>query len=73
MSMKLYVGNLGYQISKDGLEQLFAQAGTIESARVGATIAGNPRGFGFVAMSSREEGAGPSRNLMEEKSMAAGL
>jgi RNA recognition motif-containing protein len=57
MSMKLYVGNLGYQISNDGLEQLFAQAGTIESARVGATIAGNPRGFGFVAMSSREEGA----------------
>jgi RNA recognition motif-containing protein len=57
MSMKLYVGNLGYQISNDGLEQLFAQAGTIESARVATTIAGNPRGFGFVAMSSREEGA----------------
>lgn len=57
MSMKLYVGNLDYQISNDGLEQLFAQAGKIESARVIATIAGNPRGFGFVEMSSREEGA----------------
>ena len=57
MSMKLYVGNLGYQISNDGLEQLFAQAGKIESARVINTIAGNPRGFGFVEMSSREEGA----------------
>ena len=57
MSMKLYVGNLGYQISNDGLEQLFAQAGKIESARVITTIAGNPRGFGFVEMSSREEGA----------------
>jgi len=55
--MKLYVGNLGYQISNDGLEQLFAQAGTIESARVATSIAGNPRGFGFVEMSSREEGA----------------
>jgi RNA recognition motif-containing protein len=55
--MKLYVGNLGYQISNDGLEQLFAQAGKIESARVITTIAGNPRGFGFVEMSSREEGA----------------
>jgi cold-inducible RNA-binding protein len=57
MSMKLYVGNLDYQISNDGLEQLFAQAGKIESARVITTIAGNPRGFGFVEMSSREEGA----------------
>jgi RNA recognition motif-containing protein len=55
--MKLYVGNLGYQISNDGLEQLFAQAGTIESARVATSIAGNPRGFGFVEMSSPEEGA----------------
>ncbi len=57
MSMKLYVGNLDYRISNDGLGQLFAQAGTIESARVSTTIAGNPRGFGFVEMSSREEGA----------------
>ena len=57
MSIKLYVGNLDYQISNDGLEQLFAQAGKIESARVITTIAGNPRGFGFVEMSSREEGA----------------
>jgi len=55
--MKLYVGNLDYQISNDGLEQLFAQAGKIESARVITTIAGNPRGFGFVEMSSHEEGA----------------
>jgi cold-inducible RNA-binding protein len=57
MSMKLYVGNLDYQISNYGLEQLFAKAGKIESARVVTTIAGNPRGFGFVEMSSREEGA----------------
>ena len=53
MSMKLYVGNLDYQISNDGLEQLFAQAGKIESARVVTTFAGNPRGFGVVEMSSR--------------------
>jgi cold-inducible RNA-binding protein len=57
MFMKLYVGNLDYQISNVGLEQLFVQAGKIESARVVTTIAGNPRGFGYVEMSSREEGA----------------
>src|SRR5262245_28429371 len=56
MSMKLYVGNLGHQISNDSLEQLFAQAGTVESALVVTTLAGNPRGFGFVEMSSRAEG-----------------
>jgi RNA recognition motif-containing protein len=55
--MKLYVGNLDYQISNDGLERLFAQAGKIESARVITNTTGNPRGFGFVEMSSREDGA----------------
>jgi RNA recognition motif-containing protein len=57
MSKKLYVGNLGNQISNDDLEQLFAQAGTIESARIVTTIVGNPRGFGFVEMFSRKGGA----------------
>ena len=64
--MKLYVGNLDYQISNDGLEQLFAQTGTIESARVVTIIAGN-RSFGLVEMSSREEGAAaiPKFNVWE--------
>lgn len=57
MSMKLYVGNLGEQISSHGLEVLFAQVGTVESAQIVTTNAGNSLGFGFVAMGSREEGA----------------
>jgi cold-inducible RNA-binding protein len=58
MSMKLYVGNLAFQTSSDDLQQLFAQAGTVESAAViEDRETGRSRGFGFVEMSSKEEGA----------------
>jgi RNA recognition motif-containing protein len=55
--MKLYVGNLSFQTSSDDLEQLFAQAGTVESASVVEDRdTGRSRGFGFVEMSTKEEG-----------------
>ena len=57
MSMKLYVGNLAFQTSSQELQQLFAQAGTVESANiVEDRDTGRSRGFGFVEMSSKEEG-----------------
>ena len=57
MSMKLYVGNLAFQTSSDDLQELFAQAGTVESASVVEDReTGRSRGFGFVEMSSNEEG-----------------
>lgn len=56
MSMKLYVGNLAFQTTSDDLQQLFAQAGTVESASVVEDRdTGRSRGFGFVEMSSKEE------------------
>jgi len=57
MSMKLYVGNLSFQTSSEDLQELFAQAGTVESASVVEDReTGRSRGFGFVEMSSSEEG-----------------
>ena len=57
MSMKLYVGNLAFQTSSEDLQQLFSQAGTVESASVVEDReTGRSRGFGFVEMSSKEEG-----------------
>jgi RNA recognition motif-containing protein len=57
MSMKLYVGNLAFQTSSADLQQLFAQAGTVETATVVEDRdTGRSRGFGFVEMSTKEEG-----------------
>ncbi len=57
MSMKLYVGNLAFQTTSEDLQQLFAQAGTVESANViEDRETGRSRGFAFVEMSSKEEG-----------------
>ena len=57
MSMKLYVGNLAFQTTGEDLQELFAQAGTVESASViEDRDTGRSRGFAFVEMSSNEEG-----------------
>lgn len=56
MSGKLYVGNLSYRASEEELQELFQQAGGVESIKIVTDIAsGRSRGFGFVEMSSREE------------------
>jgi RNA recognition motif-containing protein len=47
---KLYVGNFGYSVTKEELEELFAKYGEIKEIKV---IEG--RGFGFVEMSSPAE------------------
>ncbi|CAN5730912.1 hypothetical protein BH18ACI4_BH18ACI4_26180 [soil metagenome] len=58
MTMKLYVGNLAFSTSSQDLQELFATAGTVESASVVEDRdTGRSRGFGFVEMSSKEEGA----------------
>jgi RNA recognition motif-containing protein len=56
MSTKLYVGNLAFQTTNQDLEQLFGQAGTVQSASVVEDRdTGRSRGFAFVEMSSQEE------------------
>ena len=58
MTMKLYVGNLSFQTTSDELTTLFAQAGTVESVSlIEDRETGRSRGFGFVEMSTKEEGA----------------
>jgi RNA recognition motif-containing protein len=56
MSTKLYVGNLAFQTTSQDLQQLFGQAGTVESANiVEDRDTGRSRGFAFVQMATQEE------------------
>jgi len=58
MGKKLYVGNLAFQTSSQDLQDLFAQAGTVESAQViEDRDTGRSKGFGFVEMASDDEAA----------------
>jgi RNA recognition motif-containing protein len=58
MSTKLYVGNLAFQTTNQQLQDLFAQAGTVQSANViEDRDTGRSRGFAFVEMSTNAEAA----------------
>ena len=58
MAKKLYVGNLAFQTTGQDLQDLFAQAGTVESAQIiEDRDTGQSKGFAFVEMSSEEEAA----------------
>jgi RNA recognition motif-containing protein len=55
--MKLYVGNLAYSVTDSDLEAMFAPHGTVQSAQVIMDRdTGRSKGFGFVEMSSAQEG-----------------
>ena len=56
MNKKLYVGNLGYNVSKNDLEEMFSAHGTVISAQVITDReSGRSKGFGFVEMGSDKE------------------
>lgn len=57
MAKRLYVGNLGYDVSSADLERMFTQFGPVRSAEVIMDRAtGRSKGFGFVEMDT-DEGA----------------
>ena len=52
MGMKLYVGNLSYEVTSSSLEELFAPYGAVRSAQViQDRDTGRSKGFGFVELS----------------------
>jgi RNA recognition motif-containing protein len=58
MSMKLYVGNLAFETTSNDLQTMFAEVGTVESVSlIEDRETGRSRGFGFVEMQTKEEGA----------------
>lgn len=56
MGNKLYVGNLPFSATDEGLREMFGQAGQVESARIITDRdTGRSKGFGFVEMSTEQE------------------
>jgi cold-inducible RNA-binding protein len=56
MGKKLYVGNLPFSATDESLQEMFAQSGSVTSAKIIMDRdTGRSKGFGFVEMSSDEE------------------
>ena len=56
MGRKLFVGNLPFETGETELQELFSQAGTVETVKVMRDMAtGRARGFAFVEMSTDDE------------------
>ena len=62
--MKIYVGNLSYEITEQDLKQEFEAFGTVDTVSVITDkYSGKPKGFAFVEMSSKSEGETAITNL----------
>jgi len=56
METKLYVGNLSYETTEQGLRELFMQAGNVTSvALIKEPGTNRSKGFAFVEMGSQSE------------------
>lgn len=53
--MKMYVGNLSFDSSKQDVESVFSEYGTVTDVHLPTDRdTGRPRGFAFVTMDSKE-------------------
>jgi RNA recognition motif-containing protein len=65
MSKKIYVGNLPFTSTEEGIRQIFSQYGPVTSvALITDRETGSPRGFGFVEM---EEGASEAIRALDNQ------
>jgi RNA recognition motif-containing protein len=69
LQTKLYVGNLSYNTTEEGLRTLLSQAGTVTSVdMIKDRETGNPKGFAFVEMGSQAE-AEKAISMFNEKNL----
>ena len=67
METKLYVGNLSYDTTEDGLRAAFAQSGTVVSVdMIKDRDTGRMKGFAFVTMGTQEEAETAIKALNEK-------
>jgi cold-inducible RNA-binding protein len=63
----IYVGNLPYKITEDGLRSAFANYGKVGSVKIIRDQGGMPRGFAFVEMENETEAANAISGLNGSK------
>jgi RNA recognition motif-containing protein len=67
METKLYVGNLSYDTTEDGVRTMFAKAGTVVSVDIiKDRDTGRMKGFAFVTMNSDEDAQNAIKILNEK-------
>jgi RNA recognition motif-containing protein len=72
--MRIYVGNLSYEISDEELRQEFEAYGEVASANILLDrVSGRPKGFGFVEMASKAEAeaaiAGLNGKMLQDRTI----
>ena len=72
--MKIYVGNLPYEVTEEELRQEFGTFGQVASVNIVTDkYSGRPRGFGFVEMAVVSEGqaaiAGLNGKVLKEQTL----
>lgn len=66
--MKIYVGNLSYQVTEEDLRAAFKAFGEVESAIIiKDQFSGQSKGFGFVEMPSQAEAQAAITGLHEKE------
>ncbi|MEW6178385.1 MAG: RNA-binding protein [Chloroflexota bacterium] len=62
--MNIYIGNLSFDATEDGVRELFSAYGTVNSVNlIRDKFSGQPRGFGFVEMENDSEAQNAIQNL----------
>ncbi len=74
--MKIYVGNLSYDVTEEELKQEFLAYGDVTSVSILTDkFSGRPKGFGFVEMASKSEGeaaiTGLNGKTLKERTVVA--
>ena len=65
--MKIYVGNLSYDVTEEELRQEFTAFGEVQTVNIITDkYSGRPKGFGFVEMASVSEGQAAITALNEK-------
>ena len=73
--MKIYVGNLAFEVDEEELRQEFTAFGEVESVNIITDkYTGRPRGFGFVEMAKVAEGqaaiAGLNGKMLKDRTLS---